>query len=197
MSQAILGGTFDPIHYGHLLIAEQAYNKFNLNDIIFMPAGFPPHKDYQHVSSPGDRLEMVKLAVKDNPHFSFSKFELKEDRVSYTVETLRYFQDKGYEQIRFIIGADSLLDMPNWREPEYLLTNACFIVAPRPTISIKEVLKKDFYREYLDHINVLQCPLIDISSSLIRREIKNNRSVKYMTPEPVINYIRENKLYQE
>ncbi len=195
MSIAIFGGTFDPIHFGHLIIAEQAYNRFKLEKIIFMPAGNPPHKTDNKLTSAELRFQMVELAISDNEHFCCSDWELKHKKISYTVDTLRYYQKNYDKNIYFIIGADSLLDISNWREPEYLLENASFIVARRPSFSLDKVLKKDFFRLYKENIHIMNSILIDISSTIIRKNIKENKSIKYMTPNSIIEFISKNDIY--
>ena len=195
MSTAILGGTFDPIHLGHLLIAEQAYDKFKLDDIIFMPAGSPPHKQNVNISAASHRMMMVKNAIADNSHFSFSDLELKNQKASYTVDTLKHFEDQGVDEIYFIIGSDSLIDLPNWKKPQYLMGHANFIVASRPDYPIGSVLEKDFYKPYSDNIHLIDNVRIDLSATEIRYLIKNNRSIKYLVPDDVATYIAKEKLY--
>ncbi len=194
---AIMGGTFDPIHIGHLLIAQQAYNNFGLDKIVFMPAGIPPHKKNVSITASRHRLEMVKIAIKDNPVFFLSQWELNQDEKSYTVETLKYFEQLNIaSEIYFIIGADSLYDMFNWKEPEYLLTRSNFIVAARPGYLLENIFKDQRFKDYEKNIYLLDKFKMDISSSTIREYIKNNISVKYLLPDKIINYIKENKLYQ-
>lgn len=197
MAIAIFGGTFDPIHIGHLVIAEQAFNRYDLSKIIFMPAGNPPHKNNQNLTSAKLRLEMVKLAIEDNDHFTFSDWELKNEQPSYTAETLRFFDNKYEEEIYFIIGADSLLDIPNWKEPDFLMKNGNFIVARRPTFSIEKILKKVFFKYHQDNLHIMNSSLIDISSSLIRKNIRNNESIRYMTLDSIIDFINKNNIYSK
>ncbi|MGM0438324.1 MAG: nicotinate-nucleotide adenylyltransferase [Bacillota bacterium] len=195
MSIAIFGGTFDPIHIGHLIIAEQAFNRYDLKKIIFMPAGNPPHKNNQNLTNAELRLQMVKIAIEDNDHFTFSDWELKKNEPSYTADTLRHFRDKYKEEIYFIIGADSLLDIPNWKEPEFLMKNGNFIVARRPNYSLEKILKKVFFKSHRDNLHIMNSSLIDISSSLIRNNIKKNRTIRYMTLDSIIQFINENNIY--
>lgn len=195
MAIAIFGGTFDPIHIGHLIIAEQAYNRYDLSKVIFMPAGNPPHKNNQELTSAKLRMKMVNLAIADNEHFTISDWEIKKNEPSYTAETLRHFSDKYDEEIYFIIGADSLLDIPNWKEPEFLMENGKFIVARRPNYSLEKILKKVFFKTHRDNLHIMNSSLIDISSSLIRKNIKNNKSIRYMTPDSIIKFINEKNIY--
>lgn len=197
MSIAILGGTFDPIHMGHLIIGEQAYNSFGLDRIIFMPAGIPPHKDFQNVTGSRHRLEMVKLAIKDNSHFTFSDWELKKQGKSYTAETLRNIQSSNSEEeIYLIIGADSLFDIYNWKEPEYILENANLIVASRPGFPLKDVMIDSRFRPYSQNIYFLDDLLINISSSHIRDLVQKDKSIRYLVPTEVLTYIKDNSLYR-
>ncbi len=194
---AILGGTFDPIHIGHLMIAQQACNNFELNKIIFMPAGIPPHKEKMKITASRHRLEMVKIAINDNPLFTISQWELNKKRKSYTVDTLKYFENQNIAQeIYFIIGADSLYDMFNWKNPDYLLNHSNFIVAARSGYSLEKTFKDQRFRDYEDNIHFLNNFKLDISSSMIRKQIKNNFPVKYLLPDEVIDYIHTNDLYK-
>ncbi|MFW6278828.1 MAG: nicotinate-nucleotide adenylyltransferase [Bacillota bacterium] len=197
MGIAIFGGTFDPIHMGHLIIAEQAYNDFDLEQIIFMPAGQPPHKANSNLTRGKHRLEMVKLAVSDNQHFNYSRLEFKKRGKSYTVDTLDYMKELYPDrEISFLIGADSLLDIFNWRRPEYLLENASFIVARRPDFSLKDIFLDERFREYRNSISLLDNSLIDISSSQIRALYRKNKSVRYLILPVIKRYVEEHNLYR-
>lgn len=194
---AIFGGTFDPIHFGHLLVAEQIYNSFSLDRIIFMPAGQPPHKSDRKITSARDRLNMLNLAIKDNNHFLSSNYELNKKGKSYTADTLRFFlEQKFLEKVYFIIGADSLLDIHNWKDPGFLLENAYFIVAPRPNYDISRFYEDERYKPYRDRILILDTIQVEISSTNIRELVKEKKSIKYQTPEKVIKYINDNNLYR-
>ncbi len=194
---AIFGGTFDPIHLGHLLIAEQVNNIFSLDQIIFMPAGRPPHKVNKVLSFSKDRLEMVNLAIKDNKCFISSSYELEKEGKSYTAETLRYFHNQDIaKRIYFIIGADSLLDIFNWRETDYLLKYGHYIVAHRPGYDISAFYQDEKYKPYRERISILDTIQVDISSTRIRNFVKNDKSIRYQTPDRVIDYINDNNLYR-
>lgn len=193
---AILGGTFDPVHLGHLIIAEQAYNFFELDQIIFLPSGKPPHKNDNKISSGRHRLEMVKIAVADNPHFSYSDWELGQQGKTYTADSLRYFKNSGVaDKFFFIIGADSLIDIYKWKETKFLLKHANFIVARRPGYSLKNILSDERYKPYRKYLHFMDSQLIDISSSRIRQLVKQDKSIRYLTIPEVINYINKNNLY--
>lgn len=194
---AVFGGTFDPIHLGHLLIAEQAYELLALDRVFFMPAGVPPHKDRKRITDSCHRLEMVKLAIEDNPHFSLSDYEINKKGSSYTADTLRYFLEAGLAQeIFFLIGADSLTEIYSWREPEYLLENGRFIVARRPDFPLSHLLEKPGYKEYSSHIHIMDSQLIDISSSGLREKISKGCSIRYQTRDEIIDYIKKEGLYR-
>jgi nicotinate-nucleotide adenylyltransferase len=140
---------------------------------------------------------MVKKATIDNCHFTYSDWELTRDRISYTVETLKHYQNKGFDDIYFIIGADSLLDMPNWEKAKYLLGHAQFIVARRSSFPVKTVCNDDFYKPYLNNIHIIDSVRIDISSTEIREMVNNNHSIRYLVPKSVLDYISNNSLYND
>lgn len=197
MSIGIFGGTFDPIHLGHLLIAEQAYNIFKLEKVIFMPAGIPPHKVDRKISDPSDRLEMVKLAINDNPHFDYSDYELSKEGRSYTADTLRYLKRNNNDQrFFFIIGADSLLDIYMWKDTHFLLKEGNFIVARRPGFSLQGLLTEEKYKPYRKNIHIMDSILLDVSSSGIREAVKRGNSIRYQTVPSVIKYIEMKGLYR-
>jgi nicotinate-nucleotide adenylyltransferase len=186
----IFGGTFDPVHYGHLIIAERAREQFNLNLVIFVPAGIPPHKKKVY-ASPEDRFNMVKIAIMDNPFFKVSDIEIFKKDACYTYNTLKELKKKfpNYE-IFLIIGEDSLYDIPNWYKANELVKEVIFLVAKRSeniNFNIKIPIK---YR-------IIDAPFIDISSTYIRSCIFENKTVKYLTPEGVIEYIKKKGLYGE
>lgn len=194
---AIFGGTFDPPHLGHFILAEQIKNRFELADIIFMPAGQPPHKKNKEISPNQQRLKMLKLAVDKNQKFSLSDWEINKDGYSYTAKTLSQFVPQiDAEEVFFIIGADSLADIFKWKEPEYLLSEGKFIVFNRPGYNLKQILKQNKYQPFLNNIITYQGLNIEISSSLIRKEIKKGNSIRYLTLDEIEHYIAENNLYR-
>jgi len=190
----IYGGTFDPPHLGHLFLAEAARREQSAEQVIFLPAGDPPHKKNKKITDARDRLNMVRLAVKDNPYFNVSDFEIKQTGLSYTAKTLRYFKSEGFN-VSFIIGADSLDEIFSWKDPEYILANSRLLVLPRKNYNIDKILTKDKYKKYIDNINKLAVGRIDFSSSQIRERIKSNKRIKYMTPFEVEEYIVRKRLY--
>lgn len=194
---AIFGGTFDPPHLGHLILAEQIKNNFGLAEIIFMPAGSPPHKKDKKISSAQVRYEMLKLAVRDNPSFLLSDWEIKAKGYSYTAKTLSQFvpQIKA-EKVFFIIGADSLANIFEWEKADFLLSEGEFIVFNRPGYNFKEILAKKRYQAYQQNIFTYHGLNIEISSSYIRNEFKKGNSIRYLTLSQIEKYIKENNLYR-
>ena len=194
---AIFGGTFDPPHLGHFILAEQIKNRFGLAKIIFMPAGKPPHKKDKDISADQHRFKMLKLAVDNNKYFSLSDWELKKDGYSFTAETLKKFVPQlEAEEVFFIIGADSLAEIFKWKEPEYLLSEGKFIVFNRPSYDFKKILSQKKYQPYLDNIKTYQGLNIEISSSFIRKEFRNRNSIRYLILPEIEAYIKENNLYR-
>lgn len=188
MKIGILGGTFNPIHYGHLILAEQVSGQLDLDRVIFVPTFVPPHKSNREIISPKHRLDMIKLAVKENPHFKVSDIELKRRGTSYTVDTLRIIK-KQYPQTQlfFICGSDLVNEIPKWKNVEEIYKLAKFVLAKRPGFG-RRLSGKNFLK-----INVAQ---VDISSSLIRNLVKQKRSIRYLTSAAVVKYIEKNKLYR-
>lgn len=194
----IMGGTFDPVHIGHLLIAEQSYRQYGLDYVIFMPAGRPPHKQDQEIISNKDRLAMLRLATEDIPYFRVSDYELNKQGLSYTFETLselsRKFPDTEYY---FIMGADSVKDMDHWRYPEIILNLAHILAAVRDNTDI-QALQAEAQRlreKYSARISLLGAPELDISSRELRGRIAAGQSIRFMVPEKVRNYIYYYHLY--
>lgn len=194
---AIFGGTFDPPHLGHFILAEQIKNRFELSQIIFMPSGKPPHKKDENISPAEDRVEMIRLAVNNNQYFSLSDWEINKKGYSYTAKTLAQFVPQlDAEEVFFIIGADSLADIFKWKNPEYLLSEGKFIVFNRPGYDFEEILKQERYQPYLNNILTYQGLNIEISSSLIREELSKDNSIRYLTLDEIEQYIEENNLYR-
>ncbi|MGM0445106.1 MAG: nicotinate-nucleotide adenylyltransferase [Bacillota bacterium] len=197
MKFAIIGGTFNPVHIGHLIIAERAYLEFNLDKVIFMPAGNPPHKSNEKVINKKHRINMLKTVIDDNDHFDLSLWEIDNKGKSYTVRTIDYFKDKyDIDKVNLIIGTDSLSQIYSWYQPSYVLSNSNLIIAKRSGYSYPEIMKDQRLRKYQENINLLDNSLIDISSTMIRNYIRDNKSIRYLTPDVIIDYIKENNLYR-
>lgn len=197
----IMGGTFDPIHNGHLLLGKQAYDEYALDEIWFMPSGTPPHKTDHRVTEVEDRCEMVRLAIQDHPYFRFSDFEVKRSGNTYTAQTLQLLQD-SYPEHRFffIVGADSLYEIEEWYHPEEVMKQTTLLVAGREYEEASRSLNEQIEylsRKYQATILQLHCDEVDISSEELREmEARGKRLFKYV-PKEVEAYIQEHGLYQE
>lgn len=189
MRLGVFGGSFNPPHLGHLLVAEQAREALTLDRILWMPASTSPLKSAPN-ASPQDRLRMVEIAVAGNPSFQVSKVELERGGLSYTVDTLQHLRDTQSSELVLIIGADSLMSFGKWREPERILSMATVVVYPRPGYPI-DALSPELKRV----VTLLETPLVDISSTSIRERCRDGRSVRYMVQPGVLDYITGNKLY--
>lgn len=197
----IMGGTFDPIHVGHLILGEAAYEQFSLDQVWFMPAGNPPHKKNRIGRATDEqRVEMVRRAIATNPHFSLSLKEMNADGYSYTYRTLEQLKEEyPNTDFYFIIGADSLFDFHEWREPARICAACTLIVATRNQTSealldqtIEQQRKRfggTFYK--------LDTPNLDISSGMIRKWIAQKRSVKYYLLDSVFSFISEENIYED
>lgn len=195
----MMGGTFNPIHLAHLYIAYEAKETLNLDKVIFMVAGNPPHKKESSVIDSNYRYDMVKMAIKDYPGFEISDYEIQKKGYSYTYETLKYLKgDEGDVELFFIAGADSLMDIEKWKNPELVLSNCTFVAFNRGEYN-KETLeeqKKKLQDKYNSNIILLDISNIDISSSMIRERILKGKRVDFFIPEKVTEYIEQNKLYK-
>ncbi|QDT44326.1 Nicotinate-nucleotide adenylyltransferase [Gimesia alba] len=200
MRIGIFGGTFDPVHYAHLLLAEQSREQANLDEVWLIPAGSPPHKESTGISSGKQRREMLDFAIAGNPAFVIKDLELHREGPSYTVETLRQLKETHPDDEFFlIVGADSVRDLHTWREPEAILELAKLIGVNRPNISLPDLteLTQKFGDDVIAKILWVTIPGIDISSTDIRKRVRENKSVRYMTPRAVEVYIHNNRLYLE
>ncbi|MEN6348549.1 MAG: nicotinate-nucleotide adenylyltransferase [Syntrophomonas sp.] len=199
-SLGILGGTFDPIHYGHLIAAEYARYEFKLDKVLVLPAAIPPHKDLRQVLDARYRYRMAELAVKNNPTLEISALEMERNGYSYTVDTVDYYRRRyPGQEIYFITGADSLYYMDTWKDIERLAGLCSFIVVTRPGYNVDREEKdlSDLPTALWDKMKQLQIPGLDISSSDIRRRISEGKPVKYLLPPEVEEYIRAEGLYRE
>ena len=197
----IMGGTFNPIHIGHLIAAQEAMEEFKLERIIFIPNRIPPHRQNEPGLLKGSvRFDMVNLAINSNPYFRGSRIELDREEISYTYHTIRSLKEEYPEtDFSFITGVDSLLKDPWVKLDELLGLLKNFIAVTRP--GFDDSLLKDRIAE-LDlsnggNVKLLPVPKVGISSTMIRQRIKNGKSIKYMVPDPVESYIRKNNLYNK
>ena len=199
LSIGIMGRTFDPIHMGHLVTAEQARQKFQLDHVVFMPTGNPPHKEKLKMTDAEHRYLMTLLAVVDNPYFSVSRMEIDSKETTYTVDTVKHFTGLYSSKISlcFITGADAILDITTWKDYEVLLKSCEFIAASRPGYSFRklETVLGDAFSEIMKHIHLLEIPAMAISSTLIRNRVAAGETIRYLTPQAVEQYINKNRLY--
>ncbi len=200
MRRAIFGGSFDPIHLGHLLLAETAREVCALDQVIFMPAGIPPHKKTQKRASGKDRHEMIRRAIDGSPNFIVSSFEIDSSEISYTIETLYHFKRLYPEDELFlIVGSEMFSDLPRWVRPQEICQTASLITAhragfPEPDFSLYQDLVSE--QKLADwKKQVIPMPPVGFSSTQIRNRIKSGKSVRFMIPDSVIEYIQVHRLY--
>lgn len=192
MAIGLIGGTFDPIHIAHLIIAEAALEALSLREVVFVPAARPPHKDEDGVTPVEHRLEMARLAIEGNPRLAVSDIEARRQSPSYTIDTIRELRaeiDTG-EEIYFIMGADSLVEFFTWKDPEGLLAACTFVVVPRPGVSTVDADPR-----IRENTIVLDAPELSIASRDIRERVRRGRTIRYQVPAAVETYINEKKLY--
>lgn len=195
----IMGGTFDPIHYGHLLIAQSAAEEFALDQVLFLPTGRSPHKSEKDVTEPQIRCEMVRIALEDNPKFELSMLEAKNTEVNYTYASLQKLkQIYPKAQLYFIMGEDSLDDFPTWKKPEEICRLSTVLVAVRNDkgFGISDKIA-EIAQMYQADMHMLHAPNFSVSSHDIRQRIHENKSVRYMLPDKVTEYIVQHDLYRE
>ena len=195
----IMGGTFDPIHNAHLVLAECSYEQFGLDIVLFMPSKNPPHKNEKKIESKEHRSNMIKVGIEDNSHFEFSDFELRRQGLTYTVDTLTMLNDMYKDTtFYFIMGEDSLFSLETWKNPEQLFKLANIIIARRGFHDEQIIIDRIAYLEskyQTKSIKLLESPISNLSSNFIRSNVKKNKSIKYYVPKKVEEYIYQNKLY--
>ena len=193
----IIGGTFDPIHVGHLIMADQARARLGLSSVVFVPASLPPHKLDQQITGPEQRLDMIKLAIADNPHFSVSRMDLDRSGPSYTVDMIRLFLDAwgADTAIHFLMGSDSLGELVTWRQPDQLIRLCRVVAVGRPGFRIDLQKLDRLLPGAATLVRLLEAPTLDISATEIRRYVRDGHSIRYMVPWAVECYIREHGLY--
>lgn len=204
MRLGVMGGTFDPVHIGHLVTAEEARCQFGLEEVIFVPSARPPHKTGLRQSPPWQRLRMVEMAVDGNPFLTVSDIEVSRQGLSYTIDTLKSIRVmRGrYAELFFITGADAILEILTWKNPEELLSESSFIAASRPghrLDSVREALPEfnSAGEKAADRVFEMEIPALAISSTEIRERVSAGRTFRYLVPEQVWEYIRENGLYMK
>jgi nicotinate-nucleotide adenylyltransferase len=200
MKLGVFGGTFNPIHIGHLIVAEEVYWRHGLSRVLFIPAYLPPHKGTEGLAEASHRYEMVRLAIKGNRHFAVSDTEIARKEKSYTVETVEWLLEQYGEQCQpyLIIGADTLPELPSWKEIGRLAGLCRLVVVNRPEAGLEfSQLIPLLGREKVEEMQGLsvQIPPIGISSTEIRARLREGRQIKYMVPQAVEKYIRKKGLY--
>ena len=195
MRLGVFGGTFDPIHYGHLRLAEEARCRFQLDRVLFVPNWISPFKTGRAVTPGVTRAELVQAAIADNPAFALDTRELERPGPSYTVETMRALHDEnpGTEMF-FLTGADAVRDLAKWREPETLLALTRFVAATRFGVSREETTRA-LPPAWVERILFLEMPALDISGTDLRERVQTERSIRYLTPPAVRTLIYERGLY--
>jgi len=190
----ILGGTFDPPHYGHLLLAECAYRQFGLAKVLFMPAGDPYRKASRTVSAPHHRLAMTRLAIQGNPDFEVDEMEVERDGPTYTIDTLKALHLRGDADLVLILGIDAIEDMPHWRDYERIPDLARVVVALKGR-SHAEAVELAGMAGLRESPPIVDMPAIGISATEIRTRLAEARAVRYMLPDSVLFYAEEYGLY--
>lgn len=211
---ALFGGTFNPIHYGHLRLAEEVREYLGFDRVVFVPAASPPHKPDEFITDPKVRYEMVSIAISGNPGFEVSDVEIKRGGRSFTIDTIREIRARGPEDLSLslIVGNDSFNDITTWCEYEEIIKLSSFVVVPRPGYPVKKVAEalpvelarkfwydsstESYVNSYGTSVVYLATTLFDISSSDIRDRVKEGRSLRYLMPPDVEEFVRKKGLYR-
>jgi len=202
MKTLCLGGSFNPIHHGHLICAQAVAEKAGFERVLLIPSFHPPHQTNQDLASASDRLKMCRLAIKNAENappqsgvrFEVSDIELHRSGPSYTIDTVRELKKMGWPSVHWLIGADMLNYLPNWHLSAALLNEVHFVIVARPGVPIDWDKLPESFAELKN--SVVQAPLIDISSSEIRNRVRAGKSIENLTPQPVIDYIAKHGLYR-
>lgn len=199
MRIGIFGGTFDPIHVGHLIVAEIMLYELGLDRIEFLPAGMPPHKPAHKPATDLDREAMIERSIAPEPRFSLNRVDTQRPGPSYTVETLQILRRNlpGDTELLFLMGQDSLRDFPTWHEPRSIAGLARLGVARRPGVDVTVSDIERAVPEAVGRIQLIDVPLLDISSSDIRERVRTGRPFRFQVAPAVADYILEHGLYQD
>jgi nicotinate-nucleotide adenylyltransferase len=193
MRVGIMGGTFDPIHHGHLVAAEETRHGLRLDTVLFVPTGDPWQKSGTGVSVASDRFRMVELAIEDNAAFEASRVEIDRDEPTYTIDTLQRLRDeRPGDEFFFITGADAILEILSWKQPGEALSLATFVAVTRPGYDLSRLGSLP----ELERVVVVEIPALAISSTDIRRRVAEGRPIRYLVPAPVAGYIAQHDLYR-
>lgn len=201
MRLGVFGGSFDPIHYGHLLLAECCRDARRLDRVLFMPTAVPPHKQGRPLTAAAHRVAMLELAISGNPAFELSRHEVDRGGVNYTVDTLTHLQRQHPEvELFFLMGADMLLDLPHWRDAKMVCQLAMPVAVRRGTSELEfqglgEIASPARIEQIRHH--QVEMPRVEISGTDIRRRVAARQSIRYQTPPAVVQYILEHGLYQD
>ena len=199
MAIGLIGGTFNPIHMGHLLIGEFIREEWNLDRIIYIPSANPPHKTGGEVVDAGSRMKLVELAIRDNPYFQLSDVEFRREGYSYTIDTIREMSiEYPYEKLYFIIGTDTLFELETWKQFKEIAKEIEFVMYGRGTHSVVDIEEKlrHMRDEYGFKIKRSTGPELEISSTQIRDRIRRGLSIKYMVPDALIEEIEKESLFK-
>lgn len=193
----LFGGTFDPVHSGHIALAKRVLKDFSLDRLIFIPAGNPPHKQKNEITSAAHRVNMVRLATENEPKFFVSDYEEKSETPNYSYLTISHFK-KVFpdDEIFFLIGGDSFRNLPDWKNYRTLLGLCTFVVVPRPGVERKEYLEKFHGDEVPPRVFFLKDFSYDLSSTEVRKNFAQGENAEGKVPKAVHTYIQENQLYQ-
>ena len=185
----ILGGTFNPVHMGHLTVAQMVHEKLKLDRVIFVPSHIPPHKKSTNIASPQDRLHMLRLAIRGNPTFEVSNYEIQKKGKSYSIDTIHYFHERYPHRTKFffIIGIDLLPTLHRWKRVEEMLKMVTFVAVNRPGFKKRTAKIK---------VRIVNVPVVQTSSTFVRQRIMAGKTIKFLVPDTVLDYIERNKLYQ-
>ena len=195
----IMGGTFDPVHNGHLLIAENACEQLELDEVHFIPTGRSPHKQGKQITDGVHRLRMVELAIADNPAFVADERELRSDALSYSYLTLQQMhRDLPDDELYFIMGGDSLRDFKTWYHPEQICACAILVAAIRDECDRDHLMAyaEELKTLYSADVRLIETPNLSVASSELRRRVATGETIRYQVPEPVRAYIQDNRLYR-
>jgi len=199
VKRGVLGGTFDPIHIGHLVLAREVKNRLKLDEVLFLPAGSPYLKKERNILPAEHRLAMVELAVKGEPSFKISDAELRRQGPTYTVDTIKQLAvgAAADDKLYFILGWDNLVDLPRWKEPQQLISICRLAAVPRVGYTLPDLGELDKAVPGLsERVSLLDKPQIDVSSSVIRERVAQGLAIEHLVAPTVARYIEENNLYQ-
>lgn len=198
---AIMGGTFDPIHIGHLMTAEEVRNEFEIDQVIFIPTGQPPHKDFVRVTHSEHRYLMTVLATVENPHFNVSRIEIDRPGTTYTIDTIKKIKESYPPDVKiyFITGADAVHEILTWERVDELMKICDFVAVTRPGYKKKQLKQKveELKESFECKVHYLEVPALAISSSDIRERVEKYKPIQYLVTQPVEKYIQKFKLYSD